>query len=147
MTDSGICMCILTLFAFVFLRYIVLNPFSFLKSHALSAEMRLLICTLSNLEIFTLFFTESLVLFITLVNNLLRVSNHYQLSTEVLWKAFAFWFKIQALIGTKNFSDLPSLRSITENNVITECKEEKYDDYRNGTLPIICRLHLPAYNG
>ena len=145
MTDSIICMCILTLLAIKSLRYIVLNSFSFLTGDVLSDEMRLLLCTLSNLEIFTLLFIERLVLFITLVKNLFRVSNHYQLSSEIVRNPFEYSFDIRALIGNHKFSDLPLLRYKTGDCVISECKKEEYDGNRNGTLYTFFRLYLPVH--
>lgn len=146
MFDSIIFMCILTLLVIISLRYIVLNSFSFLTGDVLSDEMRLLLCTLSNLEIFTLFFTEPLVLLITFIN-LFRVSNHYQLSSEIVRNTFEIIFYTRALIGNYKFSDLPLLRYNTGDCVISECKKGEYDGYRNGTLYTFIRIYLPDYYG
>ncbi|MEM5817926.1 MAG: hypothetical protein AAGU16_08700 [Desulfitobacterium hafniense] len=144
MADWGIYICLSILLACASWLYIALNSFSFLTDHTLSAEIRLLLCTLANLELFTLCPVEPLVRYRTLVNNLFRVSNHYQLSSQISWRVFGFLLEVQALIGRQKFSDLPFLRAITEHRVISECKKEEYDDYRNSALFAIGRLCLPA---
>ncbi|MEA5024832.1 hypothetical protein [Desulfitobacterium hafniense] len=144
MADLGICFCLFILLACAPWRYKVIDSFSFFTGHILSAEIRLLLCTLANLDLFALCPLEPLVRYRTLVNNLFRVSNHYQLSSQISWRVLGFLLEVQALIGRQKFSDLPFLRAITEHRVISECKKEEYDDYRNSALFAMGRLCLPA---
>ncbi|WP_143153488.1 hypothetical protein [Desulfitobacterium chlororespirans] len=144
MAALGISMFLFILLAFVSWRYGVLNSFSFLAGHAYAAEIRLLLCSLSHLELFTLLPVEPRVRQRTLVNNLFRVSNHYQVSSQISWLVLVFLLEVQALIGRQNSSDLPFLKVITEHRVIAECKKEDYDDYCNSAWFAIGRLCLPA---